>query len=200
MTAVVFVVALILAYLHWKLAPVGWLITGHLTIYVAAFAATLSSACVAAILSRDDRCVIVAGMLVANFIVSHYAWTTGDPILVDGANNLVFAVWFVLFGVRRWEFIIGGLLLAASFTAGLAGIGLIPDHLTRDNSYFIAFSYPDIVALLGHAANITLGLGAGDGGRLVRTPLEVRGVLNPLGRDALVRLGLVAKSTKETED
>ena len=175
MTAVVFVLALTLAYLHWNLAEVGWLIAGtNITIYVAAFVATLAAAVTAALVSRYPRCLMAAAVLVLNFAGSHFAWQTDNPLIWGGVNDLVSAAWFVLAGDSRWEFGIGGLLLLSVLASVLATVGLIPDHLTRDNSWFIAWSYPDIVALLGHGANILLGLGAGDGGRMVRVPLESR--------------------------
>lgn len=196
-TAVIFVLGLVAAYAHWRLAPVGWLLFGNLTIYVALFVATLSSASVASLFSKNFRCISGALVLIINFVGSHYAWTTSDPLLIDGINNTVSAAWFILTGRTRWELGVGGLLLAAAATAVLSHVGIIPDHLNRDNTRFIAWSYPDIVAVLGHFCNILLGVGAGDAGRRVRVALAPWPLVFTARRDIVARLVSVEKVKKE---
>lgn len=187
MTALVFLIALALAWLHWTYADVGWLLWGDVTIYVAASTATLAAACVAAIISQNTRCIYGALVLVVNFTLSHYAWQTADPVLIGAANDLLAAAWFIVFGATRWELTVGGMFLLSVAAGVLTHLGLIPSPEDRA-PLFIAWSYPDIVALLAHAANVTLGLGAGDAGRLVRVPLRVRSVAHPLGWRLVARV------------
>lgn len=197
MTAIIFIGAIGLAWIHWTYAEVGWLAFGNVTIYVAAFVATLASASLAALLSRDSRCILAALVLILNFTASHYAWQTENPILFDSLNNLAAAAWFVLTGKQRWEFLIGGALLLAVVSGILSAAGIIPNHLHRDNARFIAWSYPDIVALLGHAANVTLGWGSGDAGKLVRIPLQVRVLGSSLGWRFVSRVAALAKVARD---
>ena len=196
MTALVFLAALIAAYLHWSLAEVGWLLWGDVTIYVAAFTATLAAACVAAVVSGDRRCLVGALVLIVNYVGSHYAWTTSDPILAGACNDLVTAGVFILLGVSRWELVAGGIFLTSVAAAGLTALGWVPSHLERD-PVFIAWSYPDIVALLGHGANIVLGLGAGDAGRRIASALRPRPLVFGYRRELVARMVALAKGARK---
>ncbi len=197
MTAIVFVIALVAAFAHWRLAEIGWLIDGtNLTIYVAAFIATLAAASTAAVVSRQQRAIVGAVVLVINFAGSHFAWQTDNPLLWSACNDLVTAAVFILYGDTRWELTIGGLCLVSVLAAVMATFGVIPDHLTRDNSWFIAWSYPDIEALLGHACNIALGIGAGDMGRRIRVTAALRPVVLDYRGGLFARLRLGEKSKK----
>lgn len=198
MTLVVFIVALILAGLHWYSSPDGWLLFGNVTIYVAAFVATLAAASAAAMRSKDRRCIAAAVVLIINFVGSHFAWTTSDPVLFGALNDLVTAAYFMLIGQTRWELAIGALSIACVAAGGLTVLGIIPGPAQRADA-FIAFSYPDVVALLGHAANIVLGLGAGDAGLLARNRLRVRPMALDYRRGLYSRIGWLAKVAPDKE-
>lgn len=188
MTALVFLVSLTLAYLLYQAGQI--FIVDGVTIYVAAFLATLSTAVFYALRSMLPRLMVAALVLIGNFAGSHYAWQTDDPIMFSAMLDVVTAAYFVLVGITRWELAIGGLYLLSVGAAVLAQFGVMHDHTTRPG-VFIALSYPDVAALIGHAANITLGVGSGDSGRLARIALQVRPVVARHRRGTLARRGLV---------
>lgn len=165
MTALVFVVVLIAGWL-WFVTNGPFLFDG-VTIYVAGFIATLASATVAAVVSHNRRNILAALVLIANFAGSHFAWQAADPILIGAILDLITAAWFILVALTRWEIAVGSLFLISAATAGATAFGLLPSHLNRPYEY-IAWSYPDIAAIIGHVANCTLGAASGDAGKLVR--------------------------------
>ena len=165
MTALVFVIALVAAYIHW--ATRGWYVWDGTTIYVAAFVATLTTAAVFAILSRERRALIALGVLIVNFAGSHWGWASSDPLLNQAILDTATAAWFVFLGSTRWEFGIGAVYLLSVLSAVLTQFGWIPSGDERP-PIFLAWSFPDITSICGHMASILLGLGAGDWGKRVR--------------------------------
>lgn len=192
MTLAVFLIGLVLAWIYWTLW--GYFVFDGVTIYVCLFVATLATAATHGLTSFNWRLMIAAGLLVADFAGSHFSWMVASP-LASASFDLAIAAWFVLAGTSRWEFFIG---LAFLFS-GLSGV-FAPLFPPRPQGVFLAWSYPDFTSLCGHAANIILGLGAGDGGRLLRT-FTNRPVLavTSARRSVLSRLGLVAPMAGEAD-
>lgn len=166
MTALVFVAAFALAYLNF--ATRGWYVWDGVTIYVAAFVATLATASLWALLSRSGRCIAATAVLVLNFGITHWGWVQGDPVIIQAASDLATAAYFIIAGSTRWEWAIGGVMLLSVGSAALTQLGVIPGPGERP-PIFLAWSYADITSIAGHAASIILGIGAGDWGRRVRT-------------------------------
>jgi hypothetical protein len=133
-----------------------------ITFYVAVFVAGLFAASIFAARSRDRRCILGVIVLWLNFIGSHVAWSVGDPNLyAAGVLDVLTAAYFVLYGQTRWEWTIGGLYLVSVVLGFLSFVGVVPGADERVAAGFIAFSYPDIAAILGEIAVAVLGLGAG---------------------------------------
>lgn len=190
MTFLVFIVVLLLGGWHWL--TMGYFIVGEVPIYPVMFVATLATATVGAIVSRETRCVVAAAVLIASFVAHFWAWTRPDPVLTLAILNIVVAAYFLLMGARRWELIIGGLYLV-SFVIGLATVsGILPNAEQRADLY-IAFSHPDLVAICGHLANVTLGAGAGDGGKRVRQLIGRRIAGGPMGLALGYRIALALR-------
>ena len=160
MTALVFVAVLIATWFSFSAGNYAY--AGY-SIYVLAFFATLSVACALAISTRDRRLIGAAIVLAGNFFLSHYSWGTEDPILSAIYLDLATAAYFILLGTRRFELTIGAVMLL-SVAAGVATyLGYIPPASERAPQ-FIAWSHPDILAVLGHGCSILLGISAGDSG------------------------------------
>lgn len=169
-----------------------------MTVYVACFIAGLATASIFAVISGNRRSILGAIVLVANFGLSHYAWTTGDPVIVGAVIDLATACWFILAGQSRWELTIGAMLLLSVIVGALTALGMIPDSEQR-GSDFIALAHPDLTSILGHAANIVLGFGAGDAGSRVRTAIRVRPRF-ALARERLMRLALAEQPPNDTDN
>lgn len=166
--AAILIGALVHQFTDWNGYLFQSLFGDWLTVYVAAFLVGLIAASFFALRSRDRRCIAAAGVLWLNFIGSHLAWAMGDPELyIAGFLDVLTAAYFVLWGQSRWEWVIGGLFLLSVAASFLAFVGVVPGPEERAGG-FIAFSMPDIAAILGHLANAVLGLGSGDAGRRVR--------------------------------
>ncbi len=174
MTALAFIAALVAAWVHFLLR--GYFLWDGLTIYVAAFIIVLATACVGAVISRETRCILAALALIANFAASHYAWQSSNPILFCALKDVLTAGWFILIGVTRWEYAIGGAFLLSFLAGVLTQLGVIPDAGHRPDVY-IAWNHADLTSILGHLASIALGIGAGDAGLVARDAIRIR----PLG-------------------
>lgn len=133
------------------------------TVYVWAFMAGLATAALFAFRSGERRVKIGAVVLILNFAGAHAAWASDLPILYSAGLDLAAAAWFVLAGATRWELMLGILFAISAGIGGLTGLDLIPDNTERAGG-FIAFSFPDIAAIIGHFANALLGFSAGDSG------------------------------------
>ena len=197
MTALTFLIVLIAAGVHF--ATRGYFVFPGLTIYVMAYVATLTTACVASLVSRDLRCILGAVVLVGYFFAHHAAWASPDPVLWLSIASLAVAAYFLIFGYSRWEFIVGLLFAVSPQLGGLTYFGLIPNSAARPDVY-IAWSYPDIISILGHMASITLGLGAGDAGLRVRDHFRSRSLALHYRSELVARLVRMAKVQSEAED
>jgi hypothetical protein len=182
-TFAVILIAIIGGWL-WLGATGSPVIVGPVTVYVFAFAAGLASAVLFALRSGNRRLVLGAGVLVLNFIGSHIAWRSGDPILFTAILDFGTAAWFVLVGLQRWEIAIGGLYLTSVMVAFLTAVDVIPSHLERAQLY-LAFSFPDLTAAIGHIANATVGFASGDTGFRLRERLGAPSRLASLRQRAL---------------
>lgn len=145
----------------------GRIMVGPVTVYVAMFVATLATATLFALKSREREPILAALVLVANFAASHWAWSTDNPVLWQGVFDLGTAAYFILTGTSIWQLGIGlAYLLSVAVGCG-TWLGIVPDSSQRPMTY-LALSHPDLLSLLGHAANIMLGMGAGDAGVAVK--------------------------------
>ena len=143
-----------------------------LSFYVLTFLAGLLTATAFAALSKDRRCIYGIAVLWLNFIGNHFAGDDPD-LVISGMLNVATAAYFILYGITRWEWVIGGLYLASVLLAFLSFVGVIPGAEERVAVGFIAFSLPDLVTIISEIALAVLGLGAGDSGRRVRVRLRV---------------------------
>lgn len=160
---------------------------GNVSLFVAIFIAGLSTASIAAVSTRSRAPIIAAVVLIANFAGAHWAWTKGDPVITGAILDLLTASCFVLLGRARWEFLIGALYLLSVLAAALTGwLDVIPDHTERAGG-LIAWSYPDIAAILGLACSVLVGAGNGDWGKLLRITDRLR-VPMPWAREGALLL------------
>lgn len=170
MTAVVFIVLLVAGAF---LFDAGIYAIGGTSIYVIFYALTLTTACSGAVLSGKWRQIAAAVVLILNWTASHHSWTTADPVVATVILDLITATYFVFVGARRFELILG-ILYLLSVVAGVATFfGMIPGSVDRPFLY-IAWSHPDILAIIGHGANVILGMGSGDLGAGRRRYMEVK--------------------------
>jgi hypothetical protein len=170
MTVITFILCLILGYLYYSTS--GVFIAGGITIYTASYLATTASAAIFCMISKD-RSINRAGLCIIGYaFVAPFVYKSPNALAWCAAIDLCMATYFIGFGAKRWE-IYAGFFFAFSVIATLFSVGpfgFIPDHTERARM-FIAFSQPDITAILGHAANIVIGFGAGDFGSKVRSYL-----------------------------
>lgn len=165
MTAIVFVLALIGAYVNFVTR--GWYVMPGVTIYTAAFMATLSVAVLWAVLAKDKRTWTAAFILVANYTTGFIGWHAADPVLSQALFDACTAALFLALATTRWELVLAAIYLVSVCVGALTFFGLIPASGDRP-PVFLAISHPDLVSICGHAAAITLGVGSGDLGKRVR--------------------------------
>lgn len=173
MTALVIFVSIVIAIVYSTISGTTWVGPGTLTVYIWAFIVGLGTATIFAVISKNRRSIIGALILVANFTGSHVAWGTSDPTTVSAVLDVATASYFILGGQTRWELIVGFLFLGSVGLATLTFLDILPDDTERASG-FIALSFPDLTALLGHIANAILGFGAGDSGYRLRSVFRVR--------------------------
>lgn len=155
----------------------------RVTIYQAAFFGTLGVAVVAALRSRDPAAMRGAAILTVAAVLHtmvHSAAT--HPLSVHGAINIAVASLFVLTAQERWEALVGLCFVAIVGFGAAAHWDLVPGIAERPRGAFVAWSYPDIAAVLGHAANMLTG-SAADGARRSRVDRGVpwlRGSVRPV--------------------
>lgn len=167
MTALIFIAGIVAVYVA---VPNGFYQMGPLTVYQWAFLATTLSASVWAAYSRDRMAILSAGILLGATVLSWRSWHTYDPELSTALLDLGIAAWFILLGRRPWEYICGTFFLLSVFTGVLTETGFITAGSHRP-PMVIAWSHPDITAILGHLSAITLGAASGDSGKRVRSYL-----------------------------
>ena len=172
MTLLVILAAMLFGW-YWTSTEFTASLSGDLTVYVLAFGLGLLTASAFALLSRKPRNIIGAGVLILNFLGSHFSWANPDPIVNQMVLDTITAMWFVFTGVERWQFGIAGIYALSVLVGLLTLMGVVPGYLERP-PVFLAFSYPDLASLCGHVASITLGLASGDWGKRVRTVASSR--------------------------
>ena len=170
MTLIIFIIAVVSVYLaRWNGI---YLVIGDLTVYQIAFYSTLLCATIFAINTHQRRFFISAMVLCLSGVLSQRLWFTDDPILDTAIMDLMCAAWFFLYGKTRYEFQISVIFSASVLVGYFTYSGFIPDQFARNSSTVIAWSHPDLTAILGHFASITLGAGAGDGGKSIQSYLR----------------------------
>lgn len=160
MRALVASLAVIAAGTIWffTMGPLVWA-APRFTVYQAAFAGTLTVALVAAVKARDPAHIRVA-LILAVAWVKHQFVHSGQtyPLALHGAINVAVATAVVMVARERWEAIVALSYLAIVAFGAMTHFGYVPGIAARPRGAFIAWSYPDIAAVLGHFANIVVGV------------------------------------------
>lgn len=194
MTALVFVLALVAAYVHLQVR--GWYVFPDHTIYTVAFWVVLLCAAGWALWSRDRRAIMATGVLIVNLAATYWGWFNGDVLVNQAIIDTLTAAYFIFLGTTRWELAAGVVYLLSVASAALAHLDVIPG-LGERPPIFLAFNYADITSLCGHAASIVLGLASGDGGKRIRRFLGARPVAFDHRRRAMARIARVAKVAED---
>ena len=167
MTAIVFLLGVVAVY---ATMLNGVYMVGPLSVYQWSFYATTVSALGWAIHSRTVENWTTGIVLFAAAVVSKFQWVTADPEYAAAMIDIGLASWFILFGKRPWEYACGGIFLLSVMTSTATEFGFITD-VSRRPAMIIAWSHPDITAILGHCAAIVLGMASGDSGKRIRLAL-----------------------------
>lgn len=178
MTVIVFIACLVAVY---ATRLNGVFMIGPLDVYQWAFLATTLSALVWSILSRKPDNFIAGFLLALAAILSIYQWSTIDPVYTAVLIDLGLACWFIIFGRRPWEFICGFIFLLSLLTSFCTELGYIPNSANRP-PMVIAWSHPDITAILGHLAAIVVGAASGDSGGRFKNALGSLEMVHSYGR------------------
>jgi hypothetical protein len=174
----------------WHVAGPLVLASPRFTIYQLAFLGTLTVAIVAALRAEEGRAILVATVMLIGWALHQTVHSAGThPLSLHGAINLGMAVAVTAMARERWEGIVALLLLSIVALGALTHFGAVPGIAERTRGAFIAWSYPDIAAVLGHIANLVTGAAA-DGGRRVRSSPGAAGEVAWLRRPVRMALGL----------
>ena len=176
MTALVFLMGIVTVYVA---IPNGYYQLSFGTVYQYAYFATTLSACGWAVYSRDRMAIASALILLGYAILANASWHSYDPELSLALLNLGIAAWFVFLGRRPWEYVCGAIFLVSVFVGISTEYEFITDA-SRRPALIIAWSHPDITAILGHLAAVTLGAASGDSGKRIRSALAGRPVADSL--------------------
>ena len=155
---------------------VWWHVVGPLvwadprvTIYQAAFFGTLAVALVTSIRSRNQTAITAALVLLAS-AVAHTMVHAGQthPLSLHATINVAVATFFAMTARERWQAIVALSYLSIFAFGALSHFGYVPGIAARPRGAFIAWAYPDIAAVIGHFANIVVGVSTDAGhGRAV---------------------------------
>lgn len=126
------------------------------SLYATMYLVTLSIATGKAVKSRQPARVLTALWIIAHYIAHAYVWAITESVLFASALYIAAATPLVVFAREPWQYTIAGLFLFAALAGALTRLGLLPPHWDRPDIY-IAYAYPDVVAFIGHAANVVLG-------------------------------------------
>lgn len=153
---IAFALALAGAWLHW--AYVGWaVVPGLLSVYVAAYLATLVTAIVMALRSGGRGQIVMAMVLAGYFLAGHILWGWAASLEARAVMHLALGgLCGALFRARA-AMVIGAIFLLMFATDLCTFAGIVPSAAQRMRG-FIVFSHPDVLAILGHVANVVLGL------------------------------------------
>jgi hypothetical protein len=129
-----------------------------MSIYIALYMVTLFAASV-----RGDPAYITGLWMI--FVASLFSWVAPSPLLWLASAHFTTASYFILVSECK----------KCTISAGLMAFGALACSL----AYFLGFGaarpVPDILALLGHLANLCAFLRGGSGGRLDRV-FRLRGL------------------------
>jgi hypothetical protein len=167
MRALVASLAVIAAGTIWfyVMGPLVWA-APRFTVYQAAFAGTLTVALVAAVKARDPAHIRVALILVAGWIAHQFVHAGQTyPLALHGAINVAVATAIVMPARERWEALVALSYLAIVAFGAMTHFGYVPGIAARPRGAFIAWSYPDIAAVIGHFANMVVGVSTDAGHR-----------------------------------
>lgn len=155
-TVLVFVGAVLAAWLHYHL--IGWaVIPGLISVYVAAYTVVFVTAAGVALRSKRSAPMWAAIWLAAYFAAGHFLWRHGATLEARAIEHIGFAAIFVLAFRSRAAMLIAGLFLAMFAADMAAAYGMLATAADRPR-VFLAWSHPDVLALLGHGASIVLGI------------------------------------------
>lgn len=167
MTLAIFLVGLLVLGVYF--AEYGPILIGELTVWRAGFFLTTASAAIFCYFRGGRPFYGAALAIIAYAMVATSVYAIQNEqhaLLWSAALDLTMAAYFILTGRQRWELYAGLMFLAAVSVSVLSAGGLVPSHVDRFPTLpyvFIAFTQPDLTAILGHMANIVIGTGAGDG-------------------------------------
>lgn len=137
------------------------LISPRFTVFQAMFLGTLSVAAWFAVRSGDGRAIRVVAILCLAWVAHQFVHANPSPLSLHGMINVAVGT-VVLIGAReRWEAIVAILFVGIVVAGAAAHYGIISGIANRPRGAFVAWSYPDIAAILGHLANVVVG-GAAD--------------------------------------
>lgn len=154
--ALVFLASLLAAWAHWTV--IGWAVIGSwLSVYVAAYVIVFVTAAVLALRSKRAGPIGAAVALAGYFLLGHVLWVKGWGLEERAVVHLGFAALFVVAFRSRAAGLIGLLFTAMVAADAATLLGWLSSAAQRPR-VFLAWSHPDVLALLGHAASIVLGL------------------------------------------
>lgn len=164
MTAIITFLSFFLMLAHFH--TLGHILVDDVTIWRAGFLAVTASSAIALAVSGGRSNFAYACCIGLYCIFAPYAYNLQYPLLSSAMIDLAMAGAFAL-GARKWHIYAAGFYLAAFAVSVLSFLGVVPSHLERPYT-FVAFSQPDLTAILGYCAMIACGLSAGDGGVRIR--------------------------------
>ena len=169
MTLITFIVAFVLALLHYLSA--GALFYGY-SIYKLAFWAVLASCSLSLWINRAPLEQYLNCMLVAvNMVLGWMAWETKDPVFWHAVLHVTIAAIIIVgYAQSRASLLVGGLFLMNVVFAVLQYSGALPDR----PRVFTGFYYPDLIAYSGHASMMIIAGASGDSGKFTREFLLAR--------------------------
>lgn len=146
----------------------GPIIYGGLTVYIALMLLTFGTAAVYAWRRGDHSerwtIAVVLGVMVGR----HAGWQYDSPYVIPAFAGLAGGIALALTMNARYQAIIALAFAFQALVAFLAYKGLIGGAGERGN-FLIRATYPDVLALIGHGANVCLGInfdGTIPGGRM----------------------------------
>jgi len=143
----------------------------YMSTYAWSFILTLTMAAYYAFTKGRTRHKISVFVLLLNFAGSNYAWTTENPVAVTMALDVATAAFFGFVASVRFELALGAIYLLAVLVGVLTLFSLIPDVHARTFVY-LTWAHPDVLTILGHVANVIIGISSGDSGRGARKWFE----------------------------
>lgn len=166
MTIIAFSIIFCLAWVHYTLAgPLLW--AGGPTVYMTAIYVMMAIAAGFswrhAKKTGERDCLWAVAILCALVL---FGWQVASKIgplgLIYGWVYAIVSACFLTLGTRRFQHIIGAILMALSIASFLNVLGIFPKRPRT----FTGFYYPDLMAYGMHLSFIIIGASAGDGLRI----------------------------------